>query len=290
MLHIGRLPERSRESRADLDSVLDACAVGTLATVVDGLPWTVPMLYARSETGYCCTVRHGRRAAPCRVRCAPASLCVTLLDGIVVADNLFNSSANYRSAVVHGNLTPLRREEAECALVQLSDALHPGPQHRVRASTRKELAATPHDRTADRARPLDGQGAGRPAERGRGTGIRGCGRGWYRSNRAGEPIRAPWVSDDLRCRRRYGRSRSPDGAARKDRVNAISRWCQRCVRAAHPGAERGTLRSGRRDTTLRFSRKTKRKVMADLAYVGLIIGVFAVCALVLRGLQTRSVR
>ncbi|GBF13126.1 hypothetical protein Br6_00474 [Rhodococcus sp. Br-6] len=30
--------------------------------------------------------------------------------------------------------------------------------------------------------------------------------------------------------------------------------------------------------------------MADLAYVGLIIGVFAVCALVLRGLQTRSVR
>lgn len=30
--------------------------------------------------------------------------------------------------------------------------------------------------------------------------------------------------------------------------------------------------------------------MADMAYVGLIIGVFAVCALVLRGLQARGVR
>lgn len=37
-------------------------------------------------------------------------------------------------------------------------------------------------------------------------------------------------------------------------------------------------------------RKSKRNVMADLAYVGLIIGVFTVCALVLRGLQARSVR
>ncbi|MDH6677458.1 hypothetical protein M2284_001657 [Rhodococcus sp. LBL1] len=30
--------------------------------------------------------------------------------------------------------------------------------------------------------------------------------------------------------------------------------------------------------------------MADLAFVGLIIGVFTLCALVLRGLQARSVR
>ncbi len=59
-----------------------------------------------------------------------------------MADNLFNSSANYRSAVVHGNLTPLRREEAECALVQLSDALIPDRSTEVRASSRKELAAT----------------------------------------------------------------------------------------------------------------------------------------------------
>lgn len=30
--------------------------------------------------------------------------------------------------------------------------------------------------------------------------------------------------------------------------------------------------------------------MADLAYVGLIIAVFTVCALVLRGLQSRGTR
>lgn len=193
---IGRLPERSRESRADLDSVLDACAVGTLATVVDGLPWTVPMLYARVGDRILLHGSTGAGALRHVASGAPASLCVTLLDGIVVADNLFTSSANYRSAVVHGNLTPLRREEAECALVQLSDALIPDRSTEVRASTRKELAAT-----LTIALPIE---PGRwtvkvrdapPSEGDRDPGV------WAgvvpMRTVAGEPIRAPWVSDDV---------------------------------------------------------------------------------------------
>ena len=73
---------------------------------------------------------------------APANVCVTLIDGIVVADNLFNSSANYRSAVVRGNPTRVTADEAYAALTAMSDRLIPGRGAEVRRHTDKELAAT----------------------------------------------------------------------------------------------------------------------------------------------------
>ncbi|TJZ81249.1 pyridoxamine 5'-phosphate oxidase family protein [Rhodococcus oryzae] len=139
---ITRHPERSMLDRTKLDAVLDAAAVGTLATVVDGMPWAVPMLYARDGDRI---ILHGSTGAGALRQVAsgaPAALCVALLDGIVVADNLFNSSANYRSAVVRGHLTALTREESADALNALSDALIPGRSAEVRCHTKKELAAT----------------------------------------------------------------------------------------------------------------------------------------------------
>ncbi|WP_027499259.1 pyridoxamine 5'-phosphate oxidase family protein [Rhodococcus sp. UNC363MFTsu5.1] len=139
---INRHPERSMLERSQLDEVLDAAAVGTLATVVDGMPWAVPMLYARDGDRI---ILHGSTGAGALRQVAagaPAALCVAMLDGIVVADNLFNSSANYRSAVVRGHLTALTRDESADALNVLSDALIPGRSAEVRGHTKKELAAT----------------------------------------------------------------------------------------------------------------------------------------------------
>ncbi|MFC9514514.1 pyridoxamine 5'-phosphate oxidase family protein [Nocardiaceae bacterium NPDC056970] len=193
---IGRLSERSRDARTDLDAVLDACAFGTLATVVDGRPWAVPMLYARVGDRILLHGSTGAGALRHVAAGAPAALCVTLLDGIVVADNLFNSSANYRSAVVHGNLAPLERDEAESALVELSDSLIPGRSTEVRASTRKELAAT-----LTIALPIEpGRWtvkvrAAPPSEGDSDPGV------WAgvvpMRTVAGEPIRAPWVLGDV---------------------------------------------------------------------------------------------
>ncbi|QNG18424.1 pyridoxamine 5'-phosphate oxidase family protein [Rhodococcus triatomae] len=140
---IRRHPERARHELTDLYAVLDAAAVGTLATVAaDGTPWVVPMLYARigdvvilhGSTG-AGALRHARAGAP-------AALSVMMLDGIVVADNLFDSSANYRSAVVHGTLRDVGEEAEVSALEAMSDALVPGRSTEVRATTRKERAAT----------------------------------------------------------------------------------------------------------------------------------------------------
>jgi nitroimidazol reductase NimA-like FMN-containing flavoprotein (pyridoxamine 5'-phosphate oxidase superfamily) len=143
MDQINRHRERARHERADLDAVLDAGHhIGSLSTVAGGQPWVVPMLYGRSGDRI---LMHGSVGAG-ELRHvadgAPAALCVTHLDGWVYGHTLFNSSANYRSAVVHGELIPLTGDEAAAALTQLSEDLTPGRSAEVPFHTRKQLAAT----------------------------------------------------------------------------------------------------------------------------------------------------
>jgi nitroimidazol reductase NimA-like FMN-containing flavoprotein (pyridoxamine 5'-phosphate oxidase superfamily) len=139
---IRREAERARYQRSELDGVLDATILGTLSTVVDARPLTVPMLYARIGDRL---LLHGSTGAGALRRVAagaPATLCVAILDGLVVADNLFNSSVNYRSAVVRGRLTLIAEDDAYDALTAMSERLIPGRSIEVAAHTTKELAAT----------------------------------------------------------------------------------------------------------------------------------------------------
>lgn len=140
---IRRRAERAQVQRRELDSVLDAGEhVASLATVVDGLPWVVPMLYARVGDRI---LLHGSTGAGALRHVAagsPAALCVIHLDGWVYAHTLFDSSANYRSAVVRGTLTRLSGDEAARALTYLSDRVFPGRGGEVPPHTPKHLAAT----------------------------------------------------------------------------------------------------------------------------------------------------
>ncbi|MEV0672611.1 pyridoxamine 5'-phosphate oxidase family protein [Mycobacterium sp. NPDC050441] len=198
MKQIRREHHLARTDRTALDSVLDAAAVGTLATVVDGLPWVVPMLYARDGDR---VVLHGSTGAGALRHVAagaPAAFCVTLLDGIVVAETLFESTANYRSAVVRGNLTVLDPRDAAYALDLMSDSLIPGRSAEVRSSTKKELAAT-----LAIALPIEPEGwtvkvRDAPPPRPEAQADLG---GWAGvvplRTVAGEPIAAPWVATDV---------------------------------------------------------------------------------------------
>ncbi|WP_454791903.1 pyridoxamine 5'-phosphate oxidase family protein [Mycolicibacterium lutetiense] len=192
MKHISREHHLARTDRAALDSVLDAAAVGTLATVVDGLPWVVPMLYARDCDR---VILHGSTGAGALRHVAagaPAAFCVTLLDGIVVADTLFDSTANYRSAVVRGNLAVIDAREAAYALDLMSDSLIPGRSSEVRSSTKKELAAT-----LAVALPITPEGwtvkvrDAPPDEPAHSNGWAGV---VPLRTVAGEPVAAPWVA------------------------------------------------------------------------------------------------
>ncbi len=134
--------ERGSDERAHLDEILDGAIVGTLATVVDDEPWVVPMLYARDGDRILVHGSTGAGALRHVAAGARAALCVTHLDGIVVAHTTFESSANYRSAVVRGRLEPLAGEDAAAALDRLSEHVIPGRLEEVRAPIAKERAAT----------------------------------------------------------------------------------------------------------------------------------------------------
>ncbi len=142
MEQIRREAERATTERDDLYAILDAALVGTFSTVLDGRPWSVPMLYGRVADRLYLHGSTGAGALRHVAAGAPANLCVTLIDGIVVADNLFNSSANYRSAVVRGTPVRVPTDEAFTALTVMSDRLIPGRSVEVRPHTNKELAAT----------------------------------------------------------------------------------------------------------------------------------------------------
>ena len=140
---INRHRERARSDRADLDAVLDAGDhVGSLSTVVDGRPWVVPMLYGRAGDRVLLHGSVGAGALRHVAAGAPAALCVTHLDGWVYGHTLFDSSANYRSAVVHGALMQLAGDEAVAALTAISDRLMPGRSAEVPPHTKKQVAAT----------------------------------------------------------------------------------------------------------------------------------------------------
>jgi uncharacterized protein len=140
LTQVRRLPEKQRTDRAVLDAVLDAGRVAHLAIVQDGQPLAIPMAYVRDGDDL---LLHGSKASRLlRTLGAGAATCatVTLLDGLVVARSAFESSMHYRSAMVLGRCEPV--EDVEVALRCLTDRLLPGRSAEVRASTRKELAAT----------------------------------------------------------------------------------------------------------------------------------------------------
>lgn len=139
---IGRHAERARTDRAALDAVLDAVPIATLATVAGGQPWVVPLLFARDGDRILLHGSTGAGALRHVAAGAPAALSVVVLDGIVVAHTLFDSSANYRSAVVRGHLVALHGEEQARALDRLGDRLIPGRTGEVEPSSAKDLAAT----------------------------------------------------------------------------------------------------------------------------------------------------
>ncbi len=137
-----RHPERASADRAELDALLDEVLAGTLSTVVDGRPWVVPMLFARDGDRVLLHGSTGAGALRQVAAGAPAALTVVAVDGLVVAHTTFESSANYRSAVLHGDLETLTGDDRTRALEVLSERLIPGRTAEVRAMTRREQSAT----------------------------------------------------------------------------------------------------------------------------------------------------
>lgn len=137
-----RKPDRGLGTREQLDALLDSQLVGTLSTVLDGQPWVVPMLYARDGDRILLHGSSGAGALRQVAAGAPAAFCVVVMDGLVVAESTFESSANYRSVVIRGSLQSLASDAKSTALETISEHIIPGRNAEVPPSTKKEEAAT----------------------------------------------------------------------------------------------------------------------------------------------------
>lgn len=140
---VRRAPARGVYDRQAIDAILDEGLIAHLGFVHDGHPFVIPMLHARiGDKVYI----HGSTASR-TIRTLtdgfPATLMVTLLDGVVLARSAFHHSLNYRSVVVLGHATPVEGpEERLRALEAFTERLVPGRWDEVRPPSPKELKGT----------------------------------------------------------------------------------------------------------------------------------------------------
>jgi nitroimidazol reductase NimA-like FMN-containing flavoprotein (pyridoxamine 5'-phosphate oxidase superfamily) len=143
-----RLPDKAATDRAALHSVLDAGLVAHVA-VADASgpngtaqPFILPVAYARDGERVLFHGSTGSRLFRSLAEGVPTCFTVTLLDGLVVARSAFESSMNYRGAMVLGACSMIPEADKEAALETITEHLMPGRWKHLRTPLKKELAAT----------------------------------------------------------------------------------------------------------------------------------------------------
>jgi uncharacterized protein len=139
---IRRLPDKAVPEREALYAIADAGLVAHVGIAVGGQPFVMPCGYARDDDRLLLHGSTGSRLFRALGSGAPACVTITVMDGLVVAVSLFESSMHYRCAVVLGSGAALRGPEKRRALDVLSDHLLPGRRVDARPPNRRELAAT----------------------------------------------------------------------------------------------------------------------------------------------------
>lgn len=139
---VRRIPEKAVTDREVAYAILDAGLMAHVAVVTDGQPYVVPVGYARRGDE---VIFHGSSASRLFRTLAdgsPTCLTVTLLDGLVLARSLFESSMHYRCVMALGRCRVLEGDEEIAALLDLSESLMPGRTADARHPAPQELKAT----------------------------------------------------------------------------------------------------------------------------------------------------
>ncbi len=139
---LNRISYKASHEVSDLYSVLDSNLVAHVALVQDGRPLVIPMAYGRVDDIIYLHGSSGSRLMRLLENEPEVCVSITELTALKVARSTFNSGMHYRSVVIFGRASLVSDEKKDEALNALSDAMIPGRVAEVRASTKKELAAT----------------------------------------------------------------------------------------------------------------------------------------------------
>jgi nitroimidazol reductase NimA-like FMN-containing flavoprotein (pyridoxamine 5'-phosphate oxidase superfamily) len=140
---VRRLAQLARYDVETVNAILDSAYVAHVGVVVDGAPVVIPYACVRVADEL---ILHGSTRAGVLSAVAsggPVCATVTHLDGLVLARSAFNTSMNYRCAVVQGVARIVEDPGEKLRFLDaVVDRMLPGRRASLRAPTRGELDAT----------------------------------------------------------------------------------------------------------------------------------------------------
>ena len=139
---VKRISNNSDYSKETVHAIIDEALFCHLGIIHDGKPVVIPTIHARMSDQI---VFHGSNASRLLKISNNNEICVTitLLDGLVMARSLFNSSMNYRSAVIFGKGEIIKdHDERMAAFKSITDHIAPGRWDDARQPNNSELKQT----------------------------------------------------------------------------------------------------------------------------------------------------
>jgi hypothetical protein len=139
---VNRVPKRANYDAKTLYTILDNMFVCHVAFILDKQPFIIPMAYGRRGNKIYLHGATSSRLMKILKSGIPVCICVTLLDGVVLARSSFHSSMNYRSAVVFGTASLVEEKKKNAALKIIAEHIAEGRWNEARKPNFKELKAT----------------------------------------------------------------------------------------------------------------------------------------------------
>jgi uncharacterized protein len=141
---VHRLPDRGAYDRETIDAILDEALICHVAFADgDGAPRCLPTIHARVDDTIYLHGSSGARAWKALRDGAEVCIAATIVDGLVLARSLFESSMNYRSVVVYGTARQVTDpEELHVAARAIASHVAPGREDEARMPTDKEYKQT----------------------------------------------------------------------------------------------------------------------------------------------------
>ncbi|MFK7956384.1 MAG: pyridoxamine 5'-phosphate oxidase family protein [Lysobacterales bacterium] len=140
---VRRVADRGSFDRQAAYDILDEAMVCHVGFIDADQPMVIPTAYARMDNDL---ILHGSvasRMLKTLTKSLPLCVTVTLLDGVVLARSVFESSMNYRSVVALGEAHLIEDTERKLAALQcLTEHLAPGRWADARQPSTKEMNAT----------------------------------------------------------------------------------------------------------------------------------------------------
>ncbi len=140
---VKRVPKRGSYERELIYQILDEGFICYVSFVADGQPFVIPTAYGRVEDKLYIHGSPASRMLRALQTGIEVCVCVTLVDGLVLARSAFHHSLNYRSIVIFGTATIVKEEEDKlAALKAFCDHIIPDRWQATRPPNPHELKGT----------------------------------------------------------------------------------------------------------------------------------------------------